>query len=62
MKCNSSHALKRIELSPRDSNILMKTNVPIQCAVLALIASFLTGPREDGRPSLINATGLAGSP
>lgn len=62
MKCNSSHALKRIELSPRDSNILMKTDVPIQCVVLALIASFLTGLRKDSRLSLINGTRLADSP
>ena len=56
------HALKRVKLGPRDNDILMKTNISVQRAVLTLMKSFLTGLRKDGRLSLINGTGLAGSP
>jgi len=40
----------------------MKTNISVQRAVLTLMKSFLTGPRKDGGLSLIDGTGLAGSP
>ena len=54
--------MKRVKLGPRDNDILMKTNISVRRAVLTLVKSFLTGLRKDGGLSLINGTGLAGSP
>ena len=57
-----SHALKCIEPSPRDNNILIKTDVSIQCALLTLITSFQWDYGRTVGISFINGTRLVDSP